>query len=41
MIHQNGTSVIEKVRWSDDFGQRDMWSFCLNAARMAAEPKRR
>jgi hypothetical protein len=31
----------EVKRWLGKFGQRDKWSFCLTAARMAAEQEKR
>ena len=33
--------TIGDKSWLGKFGQRDKWSFCLTAARMAAEQERR
>ena len=33
--------ISEEQSWLGKFGQRDKWSFCLTAARMAAEQEKR
>jgi hypothetical protein len=38
---EQGRIDSEHQSWLEKFGQRDKWSFCLTAARMAAEQEKR